>query len=60
MDAYEMDKTKPPQVVVEEEHKVVANAYPGQRTEGTRNTQTRVRVCTRAELRAAEQLLLTH
>lgn len=31
------------QVVVEDE-KMVPNAYPGQRTQGTQNTQTRVRV----------------
>ena len=32
------------QVVVEDEKKMVSNAYPGQRTEGTANTGTRVRV----------------
>jgi hypothetical protein len=32
------------QVVVEEEKRMVSNAYPGARTDGTRNTQTRVRV----------------
>ena len=32
------------QVVVEDEKKMVPNAYPGQRTQGTQNTQTRVRV----------------
>ncbi|KAK3716360.1 hypothetical protein LTR37_006510 [Vermiconidia calcicola] len=45
MEAYEMyeGKTHGTQIVVEEDTKVVANAYPGQRTEGTKNTQTRVR-----------------
>jgi hypothetical protein len=49
MEAYEMDEKPkgPSQVVVEEEHRVVANAYPGQRTEGTRNTNTRVKVRSR-------------
>lgn len=40
-----MDEGKEPrQVVIEDEGKVVANAYPGQRTEPTQNTRTRVRV----------------
>jgi len=42
-DQYEMNKFRP-QLVVEEEDKVVANAYPGQRTEGTKDERTRVRV----------------
>ena len=33
-----------PQIVVEEEEKMVVNAYPDQRTEQTKNEQTRVRV----------------
>ncbi len=48
---YELNDSKgyhASQIVVEEERSMVANAYPGQRTEGTRNTQTRVRVCTPA------------
>jgi len=45
MDHYEMSETKAPsQLVVEEDDKVVANAYPGQRTEGTTDVRTRVRV----------------
>jgi hypothetical protein len=32
------------QIVVEEEEKMVANAYPGQRTDQTKDEQTRVRV----------------
>ena len=33
-----------PQIVVEEEEKMVVNAYPDQRTEQTKDEQTRVRV----------------
>lgn len=45
MDDYEVCDTKLPlQYVVEDEDKGVANAYPGQRTEGTRDERTRVRV----------------
>lgn len=38
------------QIVVEEEDKMVANAYPGQRTEQTKDTNTRVRVSTAIHL----------
>jgi hypothetical protein len=46
MEAHEMQDHKlyASQVVVEEEKRMVSNAYPGARTDGTRNTQTRVRV----------------
>ncbi|KAF2718476.1 amino acid permease [Polychaeton citri CBS 116435] len=45
MDPYEMAETKyPNQGVFEEDEKgVIANAYPGQRTEGTRDERTRVK-----------------
>lgn len=45
MDSYELHESKHVhQVVVEAEDTVVANAYPGRRTEDTRDTRTRVRV----------------
>ena len=43
MEAYDEGKIRSAQVVVEEEEKVVANAYPGERTDGTMNTKTRVK-----------------
>ena len=48
MESHEMDDVKDyattSQVVVEGEKLMPSHAYPGQRTEGTRNTNTRVRV----------------
>ena len=45
MERYELDETKlRPQLVVEEEDRVVAHAYPGERTDLTKDARTRVRV----------------
>ncbi|OAL23813.1 hypothetical protein AYO22_06132 [Fonsecaea multimorphosa] len=43
MESYEVLSAKTPQVNVEDERKGHATQYRGQRTEGTRNTSTRVR-----------------
>lgn len=43
---YELEETKGhPQYSVQEEGRYVADAYPGQRTDQTRDERTRVRVC---------------
>ena len=44
MDVEEVQELKGQQIVVEEEEKLKVHAYPGIRTDGTRNVTTRVRV----------------
>jgi hypothetical protein len=44
MEAHEMHHTKETDVYVEERYGVAEASYPGKRTDGTKNTQTRVRV----------------
>ena len=50
MEAHEMHATKASEIVVEEKFGP-ANAYPGVRTDGTRQSQTRVRVRVKKLLR---------